>query len=393
MSNDNYILMHKNKKCGILSIQRESGAFVRYKAIDSSCGPFLGNTDSKYMAIWWKNRAVPGSRSDMAEIIRRAGCETNPEYLAKNLALSIPDTYWICPIDIDLSWEDVSLHRRSEAAQDVVTFHNATSYDPNASLGGEMSKYWDMSGDTPLLVKKAYENYGQQSLNELFAGEVHSGQDAGIQYVHYYTEAADDNAVLSCCDAFTSESIEFVSAYEVLRSRKLRSDRSDCEQFMDICEEHGIKRGTMQRFIDYMILTDFAISNTDRHLQNFGVLRNADTMELIGPAPLFDSGNSMFYKEKTGRPLNRAELLERKISSFHSSEEKMLRHVSDRSAVDTERLPSAEEVMEFYASRGIPEDKAEFIAGSYSNKLELLRDFQKGHRISLYHEKRSEDHR
>lgn len=37
-----------------------------------------------------------------------------------------------------------------------------------------------------------------------------------------------------------------------------------------------------------MILTDFVISNTDEHLLNFGVLRDADTMKLIGPAPIFD---------------------------------------------------------------------------------------------------------
>ena len=384
MMNDNYILMHKNRKCGILSIQRDSGAFVRYKAIDSKWGPFLGNDENKYMSVWWKHRAVPGSRRDMTDVIRRAGCETNPEYLAKNLALSITDTYWICPMDIELSWEDVSLHRCTDEPRDVVTFHNGTSYDPNASLGGEMSKYWDMSGTVPILVKKAYEHYGQQSINELFATEVHARQGTGVPYASYYKKESDDNAVLSCCNAFTSESIEFVSAYEVLRSRKLKPGRSDCDSFIDICEERGLDRQMMQRFIDYMILTDFAISNTDRHLQNFGVLRNADSMELIGPAPLFDSGNSMFYNEKPGRPLSRAELLDRSIRSFQTSEEKILKHVSDKKAVDTDRLPASSEIRDFYASRGIPEDMSEFIAGSYSNKLGLLRDFQKGVSISLY---------
>ena len=388
--NDEYILMHKNTQCGLISIDRVTGDLMRFSPEDTKYTPFLGNPDIRYIKIWWKYRAVPGSRRDMKEVIRRAGCETNHEYLAKNLALSITDTYWICPIDLALSWEEINLHRLAEAKNGVVVFHNATSFDPNASLGGEMSKYWDMSGDTPVLVKKAYEQYGQQSVNELLATEIHSRHDAGVPYAVYYTKESGDNAVLSCCEAFTSDSIEFVSAYEVLRSRKLRPDRSDCDSFIDICEEHGIDRGTMQGFIDYMILTDFAISNTDRHLQNFGVLRNADTMELIGPAPLFDSGNSMFYKKSAGRPLSRAELLGQKISSFCSSEEKMLKHVSDKKAVDINCLPSSSEVCEFFASYGIPEDKAEFIAGSYRNKLDLLSDFQKGLTISLHSEKRKE---
>ena len=254
-----------------------------------------------------------------------------------------------------------------------------------------MSKYWDVSGETPVLVKKAYEHYGQQSVNELFATEVHSRQGAGILFVPYSARESEDNAVLSCCEAFTSEDAEFIPAYEILRSRKLKAGRSDCDQFIDICEEHGVDRGVMQGFIDYMILTDFAISNTDRHLQNFGMLRDPDTMELIGPAPLFDSGNSMFYRSARGFPLSRAELLEQEISSFHKTEDRMLKHVVSRNAVNAERLPSAEEVTGFYVSNGIPEEKAEFIAGSYANKLGLLTDFQRGRRVSLYLERKREE--
>lgn len=80
--------------------------------------------------------------------------------------------------------------------------------------------------------------------------------------------SSDDNGILTCCNAFTSEGVEFVSAYEVLRSRKLRKDRSDYDQYIDICEENGLSRETMQDYMDYLILSDFAITNIDEHLQN-----------------------------------------------------------------------------------------------------------------------------
>ena len=386
---DNYILMHKDIQCGVIAIDRDSSALSEFRLLDDRYAPFLGNADNRLMKLWWNHRAVPGSRRDMLEAIRRAGCGNRHDYLAKNLALSISDTYWICPMELELKWNDVDLHRRLNTAQDAVVFHNGTSYDPNASLGGEMSKYWDMSKERPALIKKAYEDYGQQSVNELFATEVHSRQKAGIPYVEYLHYRSDDNALCTRCEAFTSETIEFIPAYEILRSRKQKKDRSDCDQYIDICEEHGIKREVMQNFIDYMILTDLAISNTDRHLQNFGVLRDADTMKLIGPAPLFDSGNSMFFGEKRTLPLSRAELLAREISSFHKTEEKMLKHVLDRNSVDISGLPSDDEVRDFYSAFGIPGSRADFIAGSYSNKLALLRDFQKGTRISFYLEKRA----
>ena len=47
-----------------------------------------------------------------------------------------------------------------------------------------------------------------------------------------------------------------------------------------------------QQEVDKMILFDHIIHNTDRHERNFGVIRNPDTLEITGFAPLFDSGSS-----------------------------------------------------------------------------------------------------
>ena len=381
---DNYIFMHKDKPCGVVAIDRESGALLEFAAIDRAYLPFLGGADLSKMKTWWSHRAIPGNRSDMREVIRRSGCSNSPLYLAKNLALSITDTYWICPADIELSWDEVSLHRMYGKGNEIIAYHNGTSYDPNASLGGQMNKYWDLSCNPPKLVKKAYEYYGQQSINEMFAAEVHARQKAEVPFVMYTGMDADDNAVLSCCNAFTTENLEFVPAYEVLRSKRLKNNRSEFDQYIDICEENGIDRADMQSFMDYLVLSDFAISNSDEHLQNFGILRNADTMQLIGPAPIFDSGNSMFFNLTGKQPLNRKELLGQTISSFHTSEEKMLKHVKNKSILKADLLPSVNEVEEFYRSHGLPKDRAEFIAGSYGNKHTLLKDFQAGISISLY---------
>jgi len=201
---DNFILMHKDIQCGVLAIDRDSGALIEFAAVEKRYLPFLGGADLSRMKTWWNHRAVPGDRKDMEDVIKRAGCESNTLYLAKNLALSITDTYWICPADIELTWDEVNLHRTRGDDRDVITYHNGTSYDPNASLGGQMNKYWDLSGDSPRLVKKAYEYYGQQSVNEMFATDVHVRQNAGVPFVTYSEIRSYDNAKISCCDAFTS---------------------------------------------------------------------------------------------------------------------------------------------------------------------------------------------
>ena len=47
--------------------------------------------------------------------------------------------------------------------------------------------------------------------------------------------------------------------------------------------------------MDYQIMTDFIITNVDRHRGNFGILRDANNLRFISPVPIFDSGNSMFF--------------------------------------------------------------------------------------------------
>ena len=50
-----------------------------------------------------------------------------------------------------------------------------------------------------------------------------------------------------------------------------------------------------------MIVLDFIIANEDRHFNNFGLVRNAVTLEWIGAAPIFDCGTSLWYNTQESR--------------------------------------------------------------------------------------------
>lgn len=116
------------------------------------------------------------------------------------------------------------------------------------------------------------------------------------------------------------------------------------DTYIDLCTQHGIDRECIQKFMDYQTITDFIISNTDEHLLNFGVLRDSDTLKLIGPAPIYDSGNSMFFSDERTTPYSRAGLLERKMTSFYDTEDKMLAKVKLRDVVKLDLLPSPKEL-------------------------------------------------
>ena len=376
-----YALKHKNEDCGIISIDTSDGSMDQYSPINKDTAPFLGNPTRDLMKKWWAARCVPATRKSMQEIIRLADCNTPGEYLAKNLALSMIDCYWICPADAELIWQEVNLYKRPDG-------NNAVSYDPNASLTGQMEKNWDLTGETPLLVKTAGMHYGQQAINELFATCLHEHQDTHFPYVKYSVRETADNDLQSVCAAFTSENAEFVPAMEIIDSEKIPNDESLYDAYIRICDAHGLDDGYVSEYMDYQTLSDFVISNTDKHLMNFGVIRDPDTLKFIDVAPIFDSGNSMFYADERRMPYERYELLERKITSFHKMEYLMLKHVKNRTVLKADLLPSPKEVKEFYESNRIPEDKADYISKNYEIKIKMLDEFQRGRTISLYKEKR-----
>lgn len=385
-----YSLMHKNDKCGTILFDESIGRITEYHDDRNGLSPYLGNCDIKKIQKWWEMRAVPASRATMQQVINNANCLNTEVYLAKNLGLSMTDTYWIKPSGIDLSFDNVKFANLAAYSHGKIPYHNATSYDPNASLGGQMEKYWDLMHKTPILVKESYKYYGQQSINEVFASIVHSRQPSNVEFVRYTAEMTEDRGVQCKCPAFTSENIELLSAYEMVESRKIQNSQALYDEYINICVENGIDYNQIQEFMDYQTMTDFLITNTDEHLLNFGVLRDPNTMKLIGPAPIFDSGNSMFYSDGRKTPYTRAGILDIPITSFYKREEKLLGKVKNKTAVDLNSIPSAGEVKELYANAGIPEEKADVISKNYDTKAKMLSEFQRGKTISLYKEKQAE---
>ena len=384
-----YYLMHKNNRCGIIEIDDISGSVTGYKDDGNGLSPYLGNAELDSIKRWWMNRAIPANRETIHSLINRFEVASREDYLAKNLALSVTDTYWICPIDSSLTYDDINFFKLREYNEGIIPYHNSSSYDPNASLGGQMDKYWDLNGNVPVLVKESYRYFGQQSINEMFASNVYALQNNDIAFVRYDCEDTEDGGKRCRCRAFTSGDIELVSAYEITCSEKTSNNKSDYDSYIDLCVSNGIDKDLIREFMDYQTAMDFIISNTDEHLYNFGVLRDANSMKLLGPAPIFDSGNSMFYADLMKRPFTRTEMLEREVTSFYKKEEKLLKQIKNKMLVKMDLLPSPEETEDFYSKNGIPESRARIIAQNYMVKLQMFREFQQGKTISLYNEKNS----
>lgn len=387
--NEYYFLMHQNDECAIMEFNPDTGALVDFDVTDKTIMPMNGSTNLRDINNWWIHRPFPSTREDMKQVMKMAGA-SNPElYLIKNLALSMTDSYWICPIEeSELKWEDVRLYNQVAIGRTQVPYHKKDSYDPNASLDGQMSKHWDLSQKTPALIKRAMDYDNQQAVNEVFATLLHSRQPMAPEYVSYSAkkDPTQDKFLISICNSFVEPGMEFLPAYELGRIQGVK-ELSDYDKYIKKWVECGLDEDVVRNFLDYQTITDFIISNVDRHLGNFGVLRDVNTLKYIKPAPIYDSGNSMFYTQTdVGRFLSKPELLKRSIVSIYDKEEKMMARVQNTNIVNLDALPTEDEIRELYVSYGIPEEKVDFIVDAYQKKISMVREFQKGISVSMFNE-------
>lgn len=255
----------------------------------------------------------------------------------------------------------------------------ASSFIPGASLQGELKKKWLIGEDGKrYLVKGNYSIFAQQSINEVIATRIHELQEsmsfASYRIFHIDTEQGE---VLGCiCENFTDMQTEFISAYDVVSSIKKKNDVSEYESFIQVCQNHGLEEAYVRNFLEYQILTDYLITNTDRHFNNFGILRDTKTLKYMGVAPIFDSGNSMLWNR---RNLPADELLyTMPITSFKKTELELLKYVTGWNSLDLNKLPADEEVRVLLSLDGMPQERIAMIMEWYHRKANVIERLQNG---------------
>ena len=180
---------------------------------------------------------------------------------------------------------------------------------------------------------------------------------------------------------FTSVETEFVSAYQIVAAYKVPNDVSLYEALIRQAVSLGADEKEVRAFLEYMILTDFSLTNTDRHLNNFGFIYDPRQHRLSGMAPLFDTGNSLFYDYDV-IPHGR-NLLDIPVNSFSKREADQLHYVKSDAGVKLERLAhfpeEAEALLKEYTD--MTEKRAAETARTIEEKIEYLNLFFQGKKI------------
>ena len=264
-------------------------------------------SDRQQFSNWWKSRSIPESRQNLNNALESLGDTTIDHMLAKSFGLSLSDHYWAKPDTCNLTWEQVNFFQ-NDFSDDVGKalfgkLESKNKYDinlisPDNTSDGWLKKRWIIENGERLLIKGGSGLEQQEPFNEVLASEICRRLE--IPHVEY-TIIKDENDYYSACKNFISTETEFVSAEKIYKAEEFTGGIWDkYPHFKNSCRTAGINNYALfEKQICNMIIVDFITANIDRHLGNFGFLRNPDTLEWLSPAPVFDTGSSLFYKIPT----------------------------------------------------------------------------------------------
>ena len=282
-----YILMHRDKAVAEIELDGLSNIINVYDVFAPEhlpVGTAVKNTaDKNSLARWWAKRSIPASRSGLREALDALNMSVPQELLVKCYGLSLSDQYWVSPIGSHLSWSDINFfeHNFSEDVGNLLFGYGGVSesmslVSPDNTSDGQLIKKWKIFDGKRVLIKGGSNPYQQEPLCEAIASKI--ADRLGIYHVEYKIIWENDKP-FSVCDDFINSETELVSAYHIMRMEKKPNNLSEYEFYIKLCESLGVQ--DIRKQIEKMLVLDFIIGNEDRHFNNFGLIRNAVTLEWI----------------------------------------------------------------------------------------------------------------
>ena len=373
-------LMHKNIAVADLELDEVTSAIIKvdtvyaYAHMPLGCLTRQGTPNRSALNEWWIDRSIPASRSGVRKALETLHLPNTQALLTRCFGLSLSDQYWIRPEGQPLEWSQINFfeHPFSEDIGDVLLGkadkHGAFDFQsPDNTSDGCLKKRWKLIDGKRCLLKAGSRPFLQQPFNEVIASYI--AQQLDIPHVDY-TLLWDEGEPYSVCEDFITADTELISAWRVMQTQKRGNSTSVYQHYLNCCETLGVQ-GVIHA-VDQMIVLDYLIANEDRHQNNFGLIRNAETLEWMSPAPIFDSGSSLGYDKLTGQ-IRTGRGIECK--PFKKTYEEQLKLVTDLSWIDFSKLDGLGEViMECFAPAEdfIDESRVKAIISSVNSRIAHL---------------------
>lgn len=244
---------------------------------------------------WFKNRIIPETRDGIDEYLKNYHNNYNTfmaDIISKKHGFNLSDQYWFKLSNESINWESGNFFTNEfdELTSKKIINKNIFSI-PNTSTNGNLFKMWIIENKTNYLLKGS-TNIKQEPFNEVIATNLYERILKENEYVKYelYNEP-NTNRILSKCACFITPDTELVPAFDIIKTKKQKSSESDYNFFLRCAESLNILN--VKDYMNKMLTCDYILGNSDRHYNNFGTIRDVNTLKFIGMSPIFDTGNSL----------------------------------------------------------------------------------------------------
>ena len=316
----NYTLMHKDIPVVEITLDDGGTKITRvgelYHGEDLPVGVPItwDKADRAALNAWWTNRFIPSARSGLVDALSQLGFPHPQQVISRNLGLSLSDHYWVKP-----------------------------------------------AGSGP---------FQQQPYNEVIAYKM--ADRLGIPHIPYAL-LWDEGLPYSVCEDFVTPDTELIPAWRVMQTQKKDNQTSVYQHYRNCCEKLGVPG--IAHALDQMMVLDYLIANEDRHFNNFGLLRSPDTLEWLGPAPIYDSGSSLGYDKLTPQIRSGRNIT---CKPFKRTHQDQLRLVTSFDWLDLSKLDGVDQdIREVFAGAEefIDKERVEAIIASVNQRTQMLETF------------------
>ena len=270
--------------CQIISIKEENKHLL----------PIGMSIDNEGVLSWLKSRVIPKNREFVDKILSVYGLTYNNilGIIQLSKGLSLNDSYWITAYGDNGKFANYNLFENCfNKALSLIAFTGYGSVKPSVfssspefTTNGMLRKGWRKIDEKIKLYKGGTlgaANTGNEPYFEFYATQIAAAME--IKHVPY-TLSKWKGSLCCVCELFTDIDHSFVPMW---RFCKTKSIKVIAEYLRHLGDEY------FEAFCDVMIF-DALIYNTDRHLNNFGLMVDNKTNKPYAFAPIFDNGLSLF---------------------------------------------------------------------------------------------------
>lgn len=243
---------------------------------------------------WLERRVIPKNRAFVDEILKTLGLSINNTKGIIDVCkgLSLNDSFWVVPLGFTGTFAQYNLYEnRFSNVLSLVAYtgvgrsREAFTTSPELTTQGMLRKAWRFIEDDGIYLYKGGTegavNAGREPYSEYYACQI--AERMGLHAVHYDLENWKD--ILACkCRLFTDIDTAYIPIGHLVRSGGIKA----CLEYYAAISEEA------EEELKSMLVFDAVIYNEDRHFGNFGILRENRTGRVLGAAPIFDNGISLF---------------------------------------------------------------------------------------------------